>query len=1421
MTRQLRLLCCVLLLDSLASGAQAQSEKNVLTNGDFEQLDVHGDPVGWKMAPPNTRISTENGNHYLVVDRLSPNTGTSAEQAVSVNPFWVRLRVSARVRGRGIRPGKEVWQCLQLGIRFLDAKGAALGYGGFTIREDTDWKEMVGESEIPAGSKSFQVYPSSFGEAGELAIDNIRIVALTHQQASDGVLPDGEKLSWGEEPVEVLSPARGEIVLNGLWRFQPGIPGAKEPATAGWGYIRVPGSWRNGYSSIGIPGVVGPGSGPAWETWRSDSLNLGWYKRPIRVPADWQGRAIVLGLERVSTDAWVYVDGQEAGRVGWPSGEVDITRLVIPGREQRLLVFVAAISAQEQVGTFMGPGNGQISFDKAKLESKGLVDDVVLRSRPLGAHVSDVFVQPSMRRKEVTLTIELAEVKQAGPVRFTAYMDRKGKAEKTFERTVMVEAAPVQTLMLSWPWPDPALWDLDQPNLYTLKLSADGAGLSDVYIQPFGFREFWAEGRKFFLNGTEFRLRPQVMPEQWSSVSGTRELIDGSLKGLRWAGYNIAELWPYPAQRRGQHHFHEAICDAADRLGFPLMGSAGSMNDFIFWGRPAWKDREEWERLTRLELRRLRNHPSILVWTSSGNVFGHAHDQHPQALGQDNWYSDAGLRRRAGVIETGLTFMRHIDPTRPAFIHQGILGDLYAVNNYLDFTPLQEREEWLSTWSESGKKPYLAVEFGTPFSCSFQRGRGGFDQAITTEPLVSEFAATYLGPEAYRMETPAYRTSIREHFGKDQLYRSWGNAPELNFAPATQAIEDLFVRNTWRSWRTWGITAGMVPWIAAYGWETVHHEEVNAPPFQPGRRGTYSSRLPKEYLFALRPEGGLKLHPAAQALMANNAPTLAYVAGAPPVFTDKQHAFWASQNVAKQVVLINDERRSQPYEMTWQVNVGGKQIANGSKSGLLGPACNLLVPFSFGVPSVTVKTDGVIEVSAKIGTYLHTDRLPFRIFPHLTIETGKVVLFDPVGKTTAMLKHLGLDLQQWDGRPSSTSLLVIGREALSGEVRLPGSLKDFVQKGGRALIFAQQPADMERLWGLRVSRHISRRVFAVSPDHPVTAGLDATDLRDWAGASDLLPDKEPLPEMNVEPPYGWHWGNRGGVASAAVEKPHLSGWRPILECEFDSAYSPLMELDYGHGRLMLCLLDLEGRTATEPCADQLARSLLRYAQTAPLRPRASSVVVLGTAPGWFDLLGVQAAKARSLPDRADLVLIAADTTVDEKALTTYIERGGRAVFLPRRSARAPLGLALEKRLSAGSLDVPKWEIAAGLSPSDLRWRTETTAWLVQSGAEISAGGQLALKQIGKGLAAWLQLDPDQFDADQQTYFRFTRWRQTRAVAQVLANFGVTLRADASVFAFRPQDAAHAPTGSTAPSFYHPDYRADFLLGDDPFRYKRW
>ena len=55
--------------------------------------------------------------------------------------------------------------------------------------------------------------------------------------------------SPGQEqpPLVRLSETRGEMVLNGLWKFMPGQgPAAQAPTASGWGLIAVPGSWGEG-----------------------------------------------------------------------------------------------------------------------------------------------------------------------------------------------------------------------------------------------------------------------------------------------------------------------------------------------------------------------------------------------------------------------------------------------------------------------------------------------------------------------------------------------------------------------------------------------------------------------------------------------------------------------------------------------------------------------------------------------------------------------------------------------------------------------------------------------------------------------------------------------------------------------------------------------------------------------------------------------------------------------------------------------------------------------------------------------------------------------------------------------------------------------------------------------------------------------
>ena len=1191
-------------------------------------------------------------------------------------------------------------------------------------------------------------------------------------------------------PLEVtLSPMRSEIVLNGRWRFQPaqgGRDGKIDPH--GWGTISVPGSWaKNGGGAV--PNNPTPPPGAAWDAVAEAST--AWYQREVEIPAGWAGRAIVLAFDRVSTDAEVTVNGRKCGEIRWPYGEVDITGAVEAGQSATILVHVVATPDTGERIQFMG--YAQEDKIKAELQSAGITGDVILESRPLGAHVSDVFVQPSFREKAVTLDVELRDVTRAGPVTVAVRMlDERGEAERSFTSTATVEAKPTQTLQFTWPWDSPRLWDLDQPNLYVASVAVKGAGLDDDYPQMFGFREHWVEGRKFLLNGTEIRWRPIT----WH---GTSASSDSAIAPLKELGFNISQIWPVDQNSRGHVDFWGLWADVSSRAGWPIIGVVQSMSQpFIFdakGGNDNWArgGREDWTRIMTADLRRMRNYPSIMMWGTSPNISNLASDQNPRYLGQKSLtFAEGGAFPE---VEEGLALAKAVDPTRPIFVHAGgRLGDVFTVNHYLNLLPLQEREEWLTDYQKFGDVPYLAVEFGTPLNITMNRGRAGFGASLTSEPWMTEFASIYFGSDAYRWEERDYRRNIR--FGykgpNDGWSADWNAMMRIQSQPDNfQKLNALFFKRTWRSWRMAGLSGGMIPWnfVSQNVWaRPLQMEGATLSPF--GQRGPHFDNANPRDVHFFEEKGGWMIGAAAKVLAENNRDTLSFVAGSADAPYRKDHNFRAAETIEKQAVLINDARGSADFTAKWTVLVDNKEVATHEESGNLAPSETKFLPISALLPAPPAdgKVDGEIVLETTIGSVSHDDRFAFRVFPAepsapAFAGSSAIAVYDPVGKSSAMLKTLGITFSPWDGKLDA-KLVVIGREALSSSGSMPVGMEEYVARGGHLLILTQRPEWLENSYGFRVSKYLTRRVFPGSPDHPLLAGLDAQDLRDWRGSSTLV-DPKPIYEFNTIPSHGWRWGATGTVTSAAIEKPHLSGWRPILECEFDLAYSPLMELDFGRGRVTLCTLDLEDNVPLDPVADLLARRIVERAASTPPLPRAHKTWFFGDDAPFASLekSGLEVENTTTVPS-SGLLISGPGSGLTLAQARQYAQRGNKVLFLaePKAESTAPAPLTLARSFH-GSATLPTHPAAAGISLSDLRIRSELD-WRVLDAEKIpdtEADGLLAFETVGSGLVAFTQLSPAALDADKNVYYRFSRWRQTRALNQLIANLGGTFVADAKIF----------------------------------------
>ena len=655
-------------------------------------------------------------------------------------------------------------------------------------------------------------------------------------------------------------------------------------------------------------------------------------------------------------------------------------------------------------------------------------------------------------------------------------------------------------------------------------------------------------------------------------------------------------------------------------------------------GRLTWEQnrRRALERAA-VWMRHYRNHPSVVMWVAGMNFFNSAVDADPRHVGRHGW--DQANRRWQQVMAAGKELfddLKRLDPTRVYYSHAGAsTGDVYTMNCYLDLIPLQEREDWLSEWSHSGEMPVSMVEFGTPMDCTFRRGRDGFTSNITSEPLLTEYGAIYFGPAAYTAEEPKYRQFLHDLFRGGMLYNSSEN--RLDEYANMHNIQRLFRTNTWRSWRTAGLSGGLRTW----------------------------SWIQDE-------------------LKENNGPSLAWIAGPRGAYTAKDHHFRSGEKIEKQMVLINDARQPQHFSARWTATTGGKEIDRGVSEGILEVSETRPIPLQFVAPAVDAggKTDGRITMTAEIGGTTHRDAFAFRVFGDDQPGKGEIALVDAGDTSGKMLKSLGYATRAWNG--GASRLVAVGRNALKQEPATAAKLEEYVRAGGRAVICGQDPQWMASALGWRVCPHVSRRAFPMDSAidrsthvedlrKSIAAGaalngIDADDLRDWSGSSTLIEaypryDGDYLRGNEGDQPYaGWHWGNRGAISSGALEKPHRSGWRPLLECEFDLAYTPLMELDYGKGRLIVCTLDLEDHVAADPAAQRLAGQIVDYALHCPLSPRATKVVYLGGGAGaaWLDRIGVNYRRSATLPADAGLALIGPDANVDPAAILAYLEEGGKA-----------------------------------------------------------------------------------------------------------------------------------------------------------------
>jgi len=1268
-------------------------------------------------------------------------------------------------------------------------------------------------------------------------------------------LPRGVRAVWDLSKAErETTPTRERVCINGLWKWQPAESASVQVPTGNWGYFKVPGCWpgTTDYLQKDCQTVY---PHPSWQARAMRNLSAAWYQREITIPSNWSGRRIALSAECLNSLATVFVDGRAAGEMRFPAGEVDLTASCRPGGKHVISLLVVAAPLKAVMLSYTDTASARQV--KGTVPRRGLCGDVYLLSLPEGARIDDVRVDTSVRLGRVSCTARLQGLAAGEDYSLRARITRNGGAGTDFTSKAF-RASDLESGRITFPgsYKPERLWDLHTPgNLESLSLSLldpQGRVLDTLFDQRFGFREFWIDGRDFFLNGTRIFLSAVPLDNALvgaglSTYEGARETME-RLKGF---GINFVYTHNYGCEP-GSHLSYAEILRAADDVGMLVALTQPHFSHYD-WKSPAADRDNGYARHAEFSARTAGNHPSVVFYSMSHNATGYEEDMNPDMIDGLHDPRAAWARNNSKLALRAEAIVRRLDPGRIVYHHaSGNLGSMHDSNFYPNFAPIQELSDWFEHWATHGVKPVFTCEYGAPFTWDWAMYRGWYkgertfgNARVPWELCLAEWNAQFLGDRAFRiseMEKANLRWEARRLRTGAGWYR-WDYPYEIG-SPRfddRHAVIGLYLTDNLRAYRTWGVSATS-PWEYGHFWSLrngvdkrrkelpVDWDRLQRPGFSPDYVDQRHERIDTAFErsdWIATADG--------QALIRNNRPLLAYIGGKSSHFTSKDHNFHPGETVEKQIIVVNNSREPVECDCVWELGPfrGAKQVnvPTGQQAR---------VPLEFALPATLPA--GKYELSATLkfntGESQH-DMIAIDVLPRPSDPGSthvRIALFDPKGETALLLNTIGVSCQQVDATAdlSQYDMLIIGKSALT--VGGPAPRIGRVRDGLKVIVFEQTSQVLEKRLGFRAVEYGLREVFPRSSDHPVLAGIATEHLRDWRGDATIL---SPRLAYELRPRYGptvkwcdipvtrvWRCGNRGNVASVLIEKPACGNFLPIVDGGYSLQYSPLMEYHEGQGLVMFCQLDVTGRTEADPAAESLARNLLGYVSAWKPSP-GRNVVYAGDPAGKRHLqsAGFSVASFQGMNLSTDQVLVVGPgggkaLAASAPVIANWLKSGGNllAIGLNAEDANAFLPCKIETKnaehIAAYFEPFEARSLLAGAGPADVHNRDPRDLPLITAGAIVFGDGILARAE---GVNVVLcQMAPWQFEDDTKPNLKKTHRRASFLVSRLLANMGVD-GATPILTRFHDPVAALPPETRWRKGFYL-DQPEEW---DDPYRFFRW
>lgn len=1193
----------------------------------------------------------------------------------------------------------------------------------------------------------------------------VAILLTPYTSHGDTQLPTGVKVVWDiNRAYREKTPTRERVCLNGLWRWQPAGGVTNVVPADKWGYFKVPGSWP-GFTNYMHKDSQIVYFHPGWKDENLSHNTAAWYQREISIPGDWVGRRIAVATEYLNSYAVVYINDQRAGEIRFPAGGVDLTTLCRPGGKYILSLFVTALPLKAVMLSYNDTNT--VTEVKGSVARRGLCGDVYLSGAPSGEHIVDVKIDTSVRKWEITVDAALQGLIPGREYTLHARIIEHGRTVKEFtSRPFNAGDLKHGRFAFTEKWKPGKLWDVHTPkNMYNLQLSLLEAGgnlLDTTHPVRFGFREFRIEGRDFFLNGSRIFLSSVPLDNaQAGAVLANYEAAKESLLRLKSFGINFVYTHNYNCQP-GSHLSFAEILRAADDVGMLVALSQPHFRDYE-WETPDSEQTNGYLRHAEFYVRVAQNHPSVVMYSMSHNTTGYSEDMNPDMIdGVQEKRSPGGLKNMGKALRAE-AIVRRLDQSRIIYHHSsGNLGSMHTSNFYPNFVPVQEQSDWFEHWAQKGVKPLFTCEYATPTTWDWTMYRGWYKgkrafggAQVPWEFCLAEWNSQFLGDRAFQVSEKE-KKNLRweaEQFRTGNLWKRWDYPYHLDSRELDERypVFAMYISDNWRAFRTWGVSA-ISPWEYSHFWKLREGVDRGRKEFKVNWENLQRPGFSPDYIEARYEQMDMAFERAdwvptvaAQALIRNNLPLLAYIGSKPARFTSKDHNFFPGETVEKQIIIINNSRETVSAECKW--SFGLPRPVTGTRKASVKTGDQEQIPLRFNLPATLAPGEYKLDIKVRFskgGT--QEDSFDIHVLPQVQPlkSGGKIALYDPKGETGQLLNAMGFKWQRVEAISvlSGYDILIVGKGALTVDGAAPDITH--VRDGLKVILFEQTSEVLEKRFGFRVVEYGLRGVFKRVPDHPLLIGIAPEHLHNWRGEATILPPRlkyELSPRFSgaptirwcdIEVTRAWRCGNLGNVASVLIEKPAIGDFLPILDGGFSLQYSPLMEYREGKGMVLFCQMDVTGRTEMDPAAEALFRNILKYASAwKPALRRKPLYVGDGAGKNFFREAGMSLGSYEGGNLSADQVLIVGPGGGHKLAqhvakVSDWLKAGGNLLAIgldePEVNAFFPMKVRMKKEehISAYFEPLGKDSLFAGIGPADLHNRDPRELPLVSGGLRLLA-----------------------------------------------------------------------------------------------------